>query len=98
MQINKPTKENIRTMRISALVDTYPYIAEMLQYEWGFHCVTCIISGFETLEQGAGVHEIEGEDFEMMLDMIIQYINIQEAEKQIYNENNRRDIDIKKHN
>jgi len=55
---------------ISELVEKYPLAVEMLVSEWGFHCANCIISNFETLEQGAAMHGIEGLDFEIMLEMI----------------------------
>ena len=55
---------------IADLVKQHPEIVEMLTYEWGFHCINCIVSNFETLEQGAATHGILGDDFEIMLEMI----------------------------
>ncbi len=57
-------------MNIAELVSSYPEIGEMLSYEWGFHCANCFISNFESLRQGAEVHGIIGEDFEIMFKMI----------------------------
>jgi hybrid cluster-associated redox disulfide protein len=67
----KPSKKIIsKDIRISDLVESYPDVVEMLTQEWGFHCVNCIVSHFETLEEGALTHGIVGEDFEIMLEMI----------------------------
>ena len=57
-------------INIKTMVETYPDIVEYLQEEWGFHCVTCIISGYENLEQGAATHGIAGEDFELLLECL----------------------------
>jgi len=54
-------------MPMAELVETYPEIIEPLTYDYGLHCVSCIISDFDTLEEGAIIHGIEGED---LIDMI----------------------------
>lgn len=55
---------------IAEMVEQYPQVVGYLVSEYGFHCVSCFISGFEVLEDGARVHGIEGEDFEVMLEAI----------------------------
>lgn len=52
---------------ISDMVESYPQVVDFLMSEYGFHCVSCFVSGYEVLEDGAKVHGIEGEDFEQML-------------------------------
>lgn len=48
----------------------YPEIVEFLTIEYGLHCVGCFIAEFETLEEGAVVHGILGDDFEDMLKLV----------------------------
>lgn len=52
---------------ISEIAELYPEVVNFLIYEYGFHCVGCFASHFETFEQGAFVHGIVGEDFEELL-------------------------------
>lgn len=56
----KQSMKITRDINIKTMVETYPEIVEYIQEEWGFHCVTCIISGIETLEQGANTHGMVG--------------------------------------
>ncbi len=63
-----------RDMMIAEMAEKYPEIVNFLIYEYGFHCVGCIVSGFEVLEDGARVHGIEGEDFEEMLKIINEMV------------------------
>ena len=39
------------------LVDKYPQATEILM-KYGFHCIGCMISPYESLEAGAAVHGI----------------------------------------
>jgi hybrid cluster-associated redox disulfide protein len=57
-------------MMISDLVEKYPQVVDYLIIEYNFHCVSCFISSFETLGEGANVHGIKGADFEEMLDNV----------------------------
>ena len=63
-----------RDMLIAELAEQFPEIVNFLIYEYNFHCVGCIVSGFEVLEDGARVHGIEGEDFEEMLTIINEMV------------------------
>lgn len=60
---------------IADLANQYPDVVQMLITEYGFHCVGCIVSGFETLEQGAMVHGIIEDEFDEMLTDINKMIN-----------------------
>lgn len=64
---SKPKPEIRGDMLISELVAHYPAVVDFLIKEYAFHCVNCLISGFENLEDGARVHGIEGEEFEELL-------------------------------
>lgn len=54
-------------INIAEMIEKYPVLVEILMDEYEFHCVNCILSGFDTLKEGARIHGIEGEDFEDML-------------------------------
>lgn len=71
-------KKISKDINIAELVNKHPEVVEMLTYEWGFHCINCIISNIETLEQGAATHGIIGEDFEIMLEMINDMLIVSE--------------------
>ncbi len=55
---------------IQEIAEEYPEVIETLIVEYGFHCVGCFVSEFETLEEGARVHGIEGEYFKELLDTL----------------------------
>lgn len=60
---------------IQDLVAKHPQLVDVLIEEYGFHCVTCFLSEFETLREGAKVHGIEENDFDELmerLDSVIQ--------------------------
>lgn len=43
---------------IRDLTDKHPQLVTHLIQEYGFHCVSCFASEFETLREGAAVHGI----------------------------------------
>lgn len=60
---------------INDLLMEFPEIAPVLSYEYGLYCVSCIIADFDTLRQGALIHEIVGEDFDDMVRHLESIIN-----------------------
>lgn len=60
---------------IADLVELYPQVVDFLIIEYGFHCVSCFLAGYENLEEGAKVHGIVGEDFQDMLKDINKIAN-----------------------
>lgn len=60
---------------INKLIEEYPQLVEILNDEYGFHCVNCIFSEFDTLKEGAAIHGIEGNDFEEMIVKLEEIIN-----------------------
>lgn len=60
---------------ISDLIEQYPQVTDILIYDYGLHCVGCIIAEYETLEEGAKVHGIEGKNFKKMMNEINIKIN-----------------------
>lgn len=78
--VNKKTDESNyihidETVNMAELVTTYPELAEVLTYDYGLHCVNCMISEYDTLGEGAAIHGIEGEDLKDMIKHIEQIIN-----------------------
>lgn len=69
---NKQSEQNLilpETM-IAEIAELYPEVVTFLVQEYGFHCVGCFASQFESLEQGAWVHGIIDSDFDEMLKKI----------------------------
>lgn len=64
-----------KNINITDLITDYPDLAEVLTYDYGLHCVNCIISDLDTLENGAAIHGIEGKDFEEMVEHLENIIN-----------------------
>ena len=62
-------------ININDLITEFPELAEVLTWEYGLHCVNCIISEYDTLKQGAAIHGIEGKDFDDMLAHLEEVIN-----------------------
>lgn len=64
----KKTKLKIsKNTNLGELAYQYPELAEVLQTDYGLHCVGCFASGFDTLETGAKVHGYEDEDIDKMV-------------------------------
>lgn len=55
---------------IQDLVKNHPQLVDVLIEEYGFHCVTCFLSEFETLREGAKVHGIEESDFDELMERL----------------------------
>jgi len=62
-----PEKVIVGNILIQDLITQFPDLIEVLLIEYGFYCVNCFLSHIETLEEGAAVHGIEGEEFQEML-------------------------------
>lgn len=52
---------------VADFAELYPEAVDYLITEYGFHCVGCYVSSFESLREGAAVHGIMGDDFSDML-------------------------------
>ena len=61
---------------IMELTEVYPEVVDFLINEYEFHCIGCIMSGFETLKQGAQAHGIIGSDFEEMLERATAFVEM----------------------
>ena len=69
LKMTKDTKEQKITadMLIAEIVECYPEVVSYLVDEYEFHCINCIMAGFETLEEGAEAHGISGKEFTNLL-------------------------------
>lgn len=65
-------------MNMSDLTEVFPELVEVLTYEYGLHCVNCMLNEFDTLSQGAVIHGIEGKDFDDMIKHLEEVINTKE--------------------
>ncbi len=65
-------------VKISDLVTTFPELIDLLMFDYGLHCVNCIISELDTLQEGALLHGIEGKEFDEMLLRIERIVNGEE--------------------
>ena len=55
-----------KTMSLGEIVSKYPESADIL-IKYGLHCIGCFVATYETLEQGAMAHGIEGKKLNNML-------------------------------
>ncbi len=58
-------------MKIEEILQKYPETAEIFM-EYGFHCLGCAASNFESIEDGAVVHGIDVEKFVKELNKAIE--------------------------
>ena len=62
-----------RNTNIADLVFKHPEVEEVLA-AFGLHCASCFASGFDTLEQGAKIHEMPDEEIDEMIDEVNKVI------------------------
>ena len=73
--MNQENKEIIitRDMNLGEVVFKYPEAAEVLT-DYGLSCVGCFASSFDTIEQGAKIHQLSDEELEEMIERINEVI------------------------
>ncbi len=65
--MTKTKPEITEKILIGDLIRNYPELARILAEEYGFHCIGCMASGMETLEQGARVHGMNEKEIKQMV-------------------------------
>ncbi len=55
-----------KNMLISEVIKKYPEVSVIFM-GYGLHCIGCIISEFETIEQGAKAHGLDDEEIDFMI-------------------------------
>lgn len=75
MIMNQENKEIVitRDMNLGEVVFKYPEAAEVLT-DYGLSCVGCFASSFDTIEQGAKIHQLSDEELDEMLERINEVI------------------------
>ncbi|NBO17559.1 MAG: DUF1858 domain-containing protein [Proteobacteria bacterium] len=63
-----------KDMNLGEVVFKYPEAAEVLT-DYGLSCVGCFASSFDTIEQGAKIHQLSEEELQEMIDRINEVIN-----------------------
>jgi hybrid cluster-associated redox disulfide protein len=71
---NKTEIKITKDMNLGEVVFKYPEAAEVLT-DYGLSCVGCFASSFDTIEQGARIHELSEEELEDMLGRINEVVN-----------------------
>lgn len=71
---NKEKVTITKDMNLGEVVFKYPEAAEVLT-DYGLSCVGCFASSFDTIEQGAKIHELSDEELNEMLERINEVIN-----------------------
>jgi len=74
---NKTEIKITKDMNLGEVVFKYPEAAEVLT-DYGLSCVGCFASSFDTIEQGAKIHELSDEELEDMLERINEVVNFGE--------------------
>lgn len=64
-------------MVIGEVVKRHPKVAFVMQ-QYGFHCVGCHVSQYETIEQGARTHGMSDEELLEMLEDVNLFIEEEE--------------------
>ena len=59
-----------RKMNLAELVMDHPELAQVLNEDYGLHCVNCFAAGFDTLEEGAKIHGYDDKDIEKMVERL----------------------------
>lgn len=74
---NKEIVTITKEMNLGEVVFKYPEAAEVLT-DYGLSCVGCFASSFDTIEQGAKIHQLSDEEMQEMIDRINEAINFGE--------------------
>lgn len=76
MNENKEIKriEITKDMNLGEVVFKFPEAAEVLT-DYGLSCVGCFASSFDTIEQGAKIHQLSDEELDEMIERINEVVN-----------------------
>jgi hybrid cluster-associated redox disulfide protein len=72
-QENKNIVKITKDMNLGEVVFKYPEAAEVLT-DYGLSCVGCFASSFDSIEQGAKIHQLSDEELDEMLERINEVI------------------------
>lgn len=63
-----------KDMNLGEVVFKYPEAAEVLT-DYGLSCVGCFASSFDTIEQGAKIHQLDDDELDEMIERINEVVN-----------------------
>lgn len=55
---------------LGELAATYPHLADVLQEDFGLHCIGCFASSFDTVETGATIHGYSADEIHDMVERL----------------------------
>lgn len=61
------------SMTVRSIVTLFPPAAEIMM-EYGLHCFSCPLGGAESLAEGASLHQLDNDTFEVLIDDINEAI------------------------
>lgn len=64
-----------KQMAISKVIKKHPQVEEIL-FTYGLHCMGCVFSVDETIENGAKAHGLSDEEIDDMVDVINEFIKL----------------------
>lgn len=70
-----------RKTNIADLIANHPEAADILM-AFGLHCVGCFASHFDTIEEGANVHQMLDEEIDEMIEELNAVVNKTEVEEE----------------
>jgi len=74
MTAKKSKKLSItKDMNLAEVLYKHPQVAEVL-LDYGLHCVGCIASAYDTLEEGAKIHQMNDADIEEMMGRVNEVV------------------------
>lgn len=71
---SKAKKQITKDMLIGEVIENYPQLAEILMGEYGLHCIGCMGSGMETLEEGTMAHGMTSREISSMVKKLNELI------------------------
>jgi hybrid cluster-associated redox disulfide protein len=66
-----------KNTNLGELIKEHPETVEIFM-DYGMHCVGCVASAYDTIEQGAKVHRLSDEDIEEMVQRLKEVIRYKE--------------------
>ncbi|MEM4555126.1 MAG: DUF1858 domain-containing protein [Candidatus Anstonellaceae archaeon] len=69
-----------KDMQIGELIMNYPETVEIL-LEYGFHCIGCALSPYETIEQGAAMHGYSDREIENLVKRLNDAVNAEKPKR-----------------
>lgn len=73
--MKKEVKKITKDMLLAEIVKKYPKLSEVLETDYGFHCIGCFAAEMETLEQGAMVHGMNKKETEKLVKTLNELVD-----------------------